>query len=230
MQKLKFSNANAKTKKTQSLLGLGTLYSLDLLSGHSCPSARECLSRVMIVDGKRKVRDGKDCNFRCFSASQEALFTNVYNARKHNFDLIKGCKSMKQIYNLIKDSIPADAKVIRMHVAGDFFKQSYFDAVVKYAADHPGVRFYAYTKNLPAWIKMIGKVPNNFKLIASFGGKYDRLIDVYKLPFAKVVKSEAEADALGLEIDDNDMHAATGSGSCALLIHGTQPKKYLKGK
>ena len=53
--------------------------------------------------------------------------------------------------------------------------------------------------------------------------------------------SEAEADALGLDIDHDDSHAARPSlaqQDFALLIHGTQPKdteaskalKALKGK
>jgi hypothetical protein len=39
-----------------------------------------------------------------------------------------------------------------------------------------------------------------------------------------VVFHPDEADALGLEIDHDDTHAAIGSDSFALLIHGTQPK------
>ena len=64
-------------------------------------------------------------------------------------------------------------------------------------------------------------------LTASYGGRYDYMIDQFHLRSAKVVFSEAEADKLGLEIDHDDSHAARPSlknQSFALLLHGTQPK------
>jgi hypothetical protein len=38
-----------------------------------------------------------------------------------------------------------------------------------------------------------------------------------------VVHSEAEAEALGLELDHDDSHAMQHGRDFALLIHGTQP-------
>ena len=80
------------------------VYSFDLLSGHSCPFAEQCLSKVKIVDGKRKVVDGKKTEFRCFSASQEATYTNVYNSRKKNFDNLRG-KSAAEFTLLVISSV-----------------------------------------------------------------------------------------------------------------------------
>jgi excisionase family DNA binding protein len=42
-----------------------------------------------LVDGKRRIQDGPNTEFRCFSASQEVVYTNVYNLRKGNFDAIR---------------------------------------------------------------------------------------------------------------------------------------------
>ena len=94
---LKFSKANAKTQALKNdseladyLTDKRKIYSLDLLSGYSCPSAEKCLSKAVVQpDGKRKIKDGKKTEFRCFSASQEVQYTNVYNSRKHNFDLLR---------------------------------------------------------------------------------------------------------------------------------------------
>ena len=62
---LKYSQANAKTHAMAAvpelaayLEGKRKIYSLDLLSGYSCPFARECLSKVVEVDGKRAIKDG----------------------------------------------------------------------------------------------------------------------------------------------------------------------------
>ena len=64
-------------------------------------------------------------------------------------------------------------------------------------------------------------------LTASRGGRLDHLIDEHNLRESKVVFSEAEADALGYDIDHTDEHAAIPAlrlESFALLIHGVQPK------
>ena len=96
---VKFSDANAKLKALYDVAELERwlqdrrkVYSFDLISGWSCPQAKDCLSKVHVIntDGKKKLIDGKDCKFRCFSASQEATFPNVYKKRKHNFRQIKG--------------------------------------------------------------------------------------------------------------------------------------------
>ena len=90
--KLKWSKANAKTERlnescwaiAKHLDGGRKVYSLDLLSGYSCPFAKACLSKAVVGDdGKRRIKDGPHNEFRCFSASQEAQYTGVYNLRKH---------------------------------------------------------------------------------------------------------------------------------------------------
>ena len=94
---LKFSNANAKTEALKQVPELAEylkdkrkIYSLDLLSGYSCPYAKACLSKAVVQsDGRRKIKDGVDNEFRCFSASQEVQYTNVYNLRKHNYDMFQ---------------------------------------------------------------------------------------------------------------------------------------------
>ncbi len=64
--KLKWSKANAKTERLNEscwqiakYLDDGRkVYSLDLLSGHSCPFAEKCLSKAVETDGKRAIKDG----------------------------------------------------------------------------------------------------------------------------------------------------------------------------
>ena len=232
---LKFSKANAKTQALANdaeladyLTDKRKIYSLDLLSGYSCPHAKQCLSKAVVQDnGKRKIKDGKYTEFRCFSASQEVQYTNVYNSRKHNFDLLRKL-SCGEMVDVINQSLPRDAGIVRIHVAGDFFSQQYMEAWYTVALLNPSVLFYAYTKSLRYWLN-IREFPvlHNFVLTASYGGTHDHLIEEFNLRSAKVVFSEAEAAELGLEIDHDDSHAAKPTlrdNSFALLIHGTQPK------
>jgi hypothetical protein len=250
---LKFSNANAKTEALKKVPELAEylkdkrkIYSLDLLSGYSCPYAKACLSKAVVQsDGRRKIKDGVHNEFRCFSASQEVQYTNVFNSRKHNFDLLRQSNNMDL---LLMDSLPKNAGIVRIHVAGDFFNSDYMWAWWLTASENPNILFYAYTKSLRYWYDVVLQMPilDNFILTASYGGRDDHLIDMTedigeKLRSAKVVFSEAEAEKLGLEIDHDDSHAARPSlrnQDFALLVHGTQPKgseaakalKELKGK
>jgi len=203
------------------------VYSFDLISGWSCPQAKDCLSKVVEIGGKRSIKDGKDCQFRCFSASQEVVFPDTYNKRKRNFDALRSLKSAGEMGKVIADAMPKNLGICRIHVAGDFFNEEYFRAWQAVAYVNPTRLFYAYTKSLNYWVKLRDYLPSNLVLTASRGGRLDHLIDEHNLRESKVVFSEAEADALGYEIDHTDEHAAIPeirNESFALLIHGVQPK------
>jgi len=221
MKMLKFSEgrSNAKLVALQDRTGK-KVYTFSLLSGHSCPFAKDCLSKVVSTEDGPRIKDGPHTKFRCFSASQEVFFPAVYNQRKHNFDTLKACDSTDEMVELIESSMPK-CGIVRLHVGGEFFNQKYFDAWVTVANNHSDKIVYAYTKSLPYWIKR--DIPENFRLTASFGGTHDHLIDDYDLRYSKVVFSEDEAKQLNLEIDHDDMHAYEHGPSFALLIHGTQP-------
>ena len=230
---LKYSKANSKLEELiqvvelrQFLEGERKVYSLDLLSGFSCPFAKDCLSKVVENDGKRTLVDGPHTLFRCFSASQEVQYTNTYNLRKRNFEAVKGL-SVVEMFEAIRAAMPKNLGICRIHVAGDFFSQNYFDAWVMMAKAHPDRLFYAYTKSLTYWLRRRDDIPENLVLTASFGGRLDNKIETEKLRSSVVVYSVQEAIDKGLEIDHTDEHAAipsTRDQDFALLIHGTQPK------
>jgi hypothetical protein len=246
---LKYSKANAKTDALKQVPELAPyldnkrkIYSLDLLSGYSCPFAKACLSKAKTgKDGKRHIVDGPDNEFRCFSASQEAQYPNTYNARMHNMNLLRRQADLHLMAHLLKVSMPDNLGICRIHVAGDFFNRNYMEAWTLVARSNPDRLFYAYTKSLQYWLDLKDDIPDNLVLTASYGGRDDHLIATEGLRSATVVFSEAEADRLGAEIDHDDSHAARPSlrdQSFALLLHGTQPKgteaatalKELKGK
>ena len=229
MEKLKFGvGGNAKLDKN--------IATFSLLSGYSCPGADKCYTKVITdSDGKKKIEDGKNQEFRCFSASQEVLYKNVYNNRSHNYNIILNIVKDKnltyelkviKIYDLLVISLPQLNKwdILRLHVGGDIFCLEYFDALIMLANAFPSKLFYAYTKSIHLWVKRLDKIPNNFVLTASYGGKYDYLIDEYKLKSVKVVMSIEDAEMWNLEIDHDDSHAYSGKDNFALLIHGSQKK------
>ena len=246
---LRFSKANAKTENLRGVADLqkylydrAKVYSLDLLSGWSCPGAKDCLAKVVVNDSGRKLVDGPETKFRCFSASQEVAYPNVYNLRKNNFDMLKRCKTPQEVSSLIRNSIPDDAGIVRYHVGGEFFNMNYLLGAIGVAQVLKGVLFYTYTKSLHLLERIVmldpgqGMILKNFLVTTSMGGRYDNLIDKIGVRTARVIFSESEAG--DLPIDHDDSHAATPGGDFALLLHGIQPKgsnasqalKALKGK
>ena len=235
---LSFSDANAKIEALKQveelqpyLEGKRKVYSFDLLSGFSCPFAEKCLSKAVLIDGKRKIKDGPKTEFRCFSASQEVQYNGVYNKRKKNYDNLKllndGANIAERMAEEIDYALPQNAGIVRIHVAGDFFNAEYFRAWMIVASMNPTVLFYAYTKSLQYWVDNLDFMPYNMVMTASRGGRLDYLIEQFNLRETVVVFSEQEAEKLNLAIDHDDSHAARPSlkgNDFALLIHGTQPK------
>jgi hypothetical protein len=196
-------------------------YTFSLPAGFSCPGALQCLSRANRDGGG--LTDGPATLFRCFAASEEARLTEVRMIRWHNFDKLKECASTEEMVALIQKSMPADAKMIRVHVSGDYYNRNYFKAWIEVARLNPQIVFYSYTKSLPLWIELRDSAPANLRITASFGGRYDDLITKHNLLFSKVVADEADAAALGLEVDHDDTHAQENKVSFALVVHAAQP-------
>lgn len=241
---MKFSEANTKLAKLYQVAALAAwlvsgrkVYSFDLLSGFTCPGAHDCKSKAIRTATGRRIQDSANTLFRCFSASQEVNYTNVYNLRRKNYDAVRKLANGNiaagalAVFRALQAALPDDAGIIRLHVAGDFFNRSYWLAVCMLARENPGLLFYAYTKSLR--IVDFAEAPENLVLTASAGGRYDDEISARNLRFSRVVFSVAEAQELGLEIDDDDSHAARPDlrdQSFGLLIHGTQPAGSAAGK
>lgn len=220
-KKLTFGRGNAKLSKE--------IYTFSLPAGFSCPAAHLCASFSDRETGK--ITDGKNMAFRCFAASQESLYPNVRESRWANFELLKAIKNDSfAMASLILSSLDMSAKIVRIHVSGDFFNAQYFRAWTYVAMHRQNTRFYAYTKSVNIVAENIHMIPDNLVLTLSEGGKHDALIPHLDIKSVKVVFTEEQAAALSLEIDHDDSHAIEGTENFALLIHGTQAKGTVASK
>jgi hypothetical protein len=214
--RLKFFRGNAKLGRD--------VWTFSLPAGHTCPGAKDCLAKVTTnAEGKRSLQDGKDAKFRCFAASQEVAFPTVYAARQHNFNTLRKLRTAAEIVQVLEESLPVKMDVLRVHVSGDFFSRNYFDAWMQVAAMRPETIFYAYTKSLhfyTDWVRENGDIPENFKITASEGGKFDTLIEEHSLVFSRVVFYPSDAKKQRLKIDHDDTLAMASKTPFALLIHG----------
>ena len=227
---IQFSEANSKLKKLQAVTGR-TVFSFDLLSGHTCLGAKDCFTKVVYdwLTDTYSLFDGPDQEFRCYAASQEQQYTGVYNKRLENWTTLKRMSSPNMMAAAIEAAMPNHAATIRIHSGGDFFSMSYFKAWILVAKRNPLKRFYAYTKFLPAWVKFMGIIPANLILTASRGGRYDHLIDKHGLREAKVIYDESEANGLAIDVDDSiAADPDRRNEDFCLVIHGQGPKNSLQ--
>ena len=191
---LKMSKGNKKLKNT---------LIFDLPAGKTCPMANECKSFVVMnAKGKTELKDGENNIFRCYAASQENQYPNVYKARKYNHDLIlkslmndNGIKSntIDLINKSIQKHITKNIDKVRIHSSGDFFNGEYLRVWLSVARLNKNLKFYCYSKSLHLFGTNVS-IPDNFFLTASMGSKMDRLIHAgYFKRYAIVVNSEDEA-------------------------------------
>lgn len=68
-------------------------------------------------------------------------------------------------------------QAVRIHDAGDFYSLDYFLRWAEIARQRPRILFYAYTKEVAMIQPLVPKLTPNFRIIFSYGGLQDDLID-----------------------------------------------------
>ena len=232
--RLTWSKANTKTEKLADVLGIkrSEVKGFSLPAGWTCPAAVKCLAKADRLTGK--LTDGPQCEYRCFSASTEAQYPNTRKMVWRNLDVLRsaGLTDSCAMAQVILHSLPKRAKVIRIHIAGDFFNAEYLRAWVTVAQAKPDVVFYGYTKNFQVLKPFLvaGEIPANLRIMYSHGGRDDALAAEYGYPTAYVVMTPTEAAERGLPIDHTDALAYHADQDIALLIHGPQKAGSAAGK
>jgi len=181
----------------------GIVYEWNLPTGTTCPFALECKVTVDRTTGKFDVHRGA---YKCYAASPER-FPGVREHRWRNFEYVKNGGVI---------SIPKNCNSIRIHAAGDFFNQKYFDSWIELANQNPNIEMWAYTKSLKYWVKRIEDIPENLVLTASYGGRDDHLILEYNLKNVVVYKDFKDVPS-DRPVDTNDDWARKPKINFALI-------------
>jgi hypothetical protein len=228
---LNFSNGNMKLQWPY----------FSLPAGYTCPFAKQC--KTLPAKWKGTAKQGKfekpasweknyqlakGAKYLCYAGRAQAQYPGANIQAFSNLKLLNKFKTSEEMANLIIKSLKfhglQNTDLFRIHEAGDFFSQEYFDAWLEVARKMPGTLFYAYTVSLPYWLNRKNQIPRNFKLIASMDEDNEELINAEGIRYAKVVGSTEEARELGLRMDVDDMLAWGTDDSFALPLHGSQPK------
>lgn len=228
MALFKFQHGNAKLPDSTLTFALP--------AGYTCPGALACHAfAARQPDASRKhgwrysVHDGPYTQFRCYAASEET-YHNVYEARWHNWTLLRSLSS-SEAAELLTLSITAHrshkTERVRWFTSGDCPNTAVRDALITTAQRLPDLLFYLYSKHLPLWLDggQLLPLPENLRLTASWGGRWDFLLADGLFPrTARVVNTHDEAYALSLPLDFNDSYAyGPDATHFAHLVHGTQP-------
>jgi len=203
-----------------------------LPAGYTCPFANICKSMVRRdrgVDPKTGLKIADHGDVRCYGANMELQHPHVQNKRWENKDLLDKFDEAGKIDLIVRslkyfEETNGTFEILRIHEAGDFYNQEYFDSWVGVAKQMPNILFYAYTKSLPFWIKRKTDIPDNLKLVASYGGTFDEMITKNDLISAVIVDTPEDAARLKLPIDIDDTLARNADKNFALLLHGVQSK------
>lgn len=132
----------------------------------------------------------------------------VKNAQKRRFE---ESKKKDFVDNICTEITEGNFGAVRIHDSGDFYSEAYLQKWLEIARQNPDVIFYAYTKSVRYFKKDFNtwkiKLPKNFVITFSYGGKDDHLINPFKDKHALVFRNKEQITKYGYsdtsKIDDN---------------------------
>ena len=185
-----YLNQNTKLKQEN-------IYKFSLPVLKTCPQANECKTFCYGLKG----------HYNTFK-------TSIDKAHQKNLDFTK----LKMFHSYISKEIhKRKIETLRLHDTGDFYSQIYLDKWFSIASLCPDTFFYAYTKSLHLDFTEFLSLSNT-KIIQSFGGKLDRLIDLRK-PHSAVFNKKELLDYVGYTDCTNSDRLAIKSKRVGLVLH-----------
>lgn len=167
------------------------------------------------------------CTGFCYACQGGYIFKSSMIAHTRNLQFVESDPEgfvSEVIEKIGKQHKAGKLKAFRIHDSGDFYSASYFNLWKRIIEALPEVQFYAYTKSVPMFKRLAreGRIPSNFSVIYSFGGKYDHLIDVKRDRHSKVFASYREMVEAGYwDTTETDANAAKPwKRKIGLVYHG----------
>jgi len=171
------------------------------------------------------------CATGCYARSGTYRFGNVKNAYEERLKLTQNENfidvMVAEINAKLTRSIMRNNKcIIRIHDSGDFYSNKYAMDWMLIMEQCLNVRFYAYTKMVSQFETLadLNFRQSNFRLIYSYGGLEDSLIDTNRHWHSKVFQDEKSLIEAGyVDATQDDMVAALGdSKRIGLIYHGSK--------
>jgi hypothetical protein len=162
------------------------------------------------------------CAAGCYAKSGAYLWGTVKNAYEKRLEATLATDFVDQVSAELERILKSTKTVVvRIHDSGDFYSMEYFKKWLTIMAKYPDVQFYAYTK----MVKMLkgSKIPANFTLIFSMGGKQDSLIEMNSDRHSRVFNTLKELKLAGyVDTSKNDLLAIGKNKKIGLVYHGAK--------
>lgn len=140
--------------------------------------------------------------------------------RERNYHL---SKTLDFKYIIMDQIIKKQIGMVRIHDSGDFYDTFYANKWLTIAKAIPECLFYAYTKQVSLFKiqECGGYMPPNFRLIYSYGGLEDELINPETDRHARVFEDYPSLKAAGYtDASDSDILALGLEKKIGLIYHG----------
>ena len=172
------------------------------------------------------------CASGCYARMGAYIWDNVSKAHEAKLELTQTetfvSEMISTINKWLKKKTVKHLKV-RIHDAGDFYNETYLNKwldIMRHFENNDRVSFYAYTKMVSLFKSYQTKnlIPGNFRVIFSFGGKEDNLINIETDFHSRVFETMDQLETAGYQNGtQDDMVAAIGSNpKVGLCYHGTK--------
>lgn len=184
------------------------------------------------ITGLKTCPNAGACAAGCYARSGTYRFSNVAKAHEAKLELTQknefSALMIAEIEGWLKKR-SVKALMVRIHDAGDFYSKDYtlrWFQVMNHFKSNQKVKFYAYTKQVEMFKNLT--IPENFRLIFSYGGKQDSMINQNIDFHSRVFESIEALNSSGyIDGTNDDMVAAIGaSNKIGLVYHGV--KSYSK--
>lgn len=168
------------------------------------------------------------CAIGCYARQGAYRFGNVASVHEKKLELTQSDNFVQEmlieINKWLKKRSVKHLKV-RIHDAGDFYNVDYLNKwinIMTYFENNSKVSFYAYTKQVKMFQDESSRLPKNFRVIFSYGGKQDELIQIETDFHSRVFETIDELLANGyVDASQDDMIAAIGNcNKIGLVYHG----------
>jgi len=178
------------------------------------------------LDGTITCPNASKCVSGCYAQMGAYIWSNVRQAHQTKLELTRTETFVPLMIEAISSKLKKSKTVyIRIHDAGDFYSLDYtykWFNIMQYFQGKQVV-FYAYTKQVQMFKDLAQDIPDNFKLIFSYGGKQDKLINPDKDRHSWVFKSDNDLQSKGyIDASHDDMLALTDNKKVGLVYHGNK--------
>jgi hypothetical protein len=203
-----YLTSNAKMKK-DGILAFGIPAYLSESGKLTCPGAAECLKGCYAKQGFYGMPNVK--------AAQEARLSLTL--------------SEDFIATMNAEITRRKPKIVRIHDSGDFYSMTYYRKWCHVAHANKGVQFYAYTKMVGMFkTHACPTPPANLKIVFSFGGKWDSMIDRENDAHSVIFPTVEALNAAGyVDCHERDFTYKPEVKKVGLVYHGFNSKAFTAG-